>query len=704
MVCHSDFRFGVLSGESGSGKTSLLKAGLIPKLTEQGYLPVYLRLLDNPDSVIRKSVGKASGLELPGHDSLKAFLQEVAQQTEKTLVLCCDQFEEFFIHASTEKSRESFIGFVADCYNDSELSLKFLFSLREDFLARILEFKNAIDEPLSTRKVFQLRNFDTGQAADIIQRSVERVDLPFEAGLNARVASDLAVNDRVMPTELQIVCQQMQRRRVFNAEKYDAIGGKEALVNSYLQDVMRLAGHEQDVKQVLCSMISDDNTKLALTMAQISERTRKNQNLVEGILASFVKARLIREIQDEEPWRYEFMHEYLIDKINALPGQDMDEVKKANFSFRQYLHRYAMDKKTRIPLGEVLKIRRYSDIKRNARENELLGKSFRVGLIHYGIIGIVIAGALAIAVYVWRNSEETLDTLYRVENKVGQLVIENVATAPLSVERIHHYEDNEKFPPGVVELTGETLGLEGPADYVLTAWTKPVPQKFPVHIEGLDDKVTVAITMSPKEIPEDMVYIPPGWFRMGDKNESDGIASGEKPHDVHVKGFYIDNTEVSNRAFQEFIDEQGYQNRKLWTEEGWAFVEGLEPKLPRHLNEDRFNQDDYPVVGVSWYEAWAYCKSKENKRLPTENEWEKAARGPEGYQYSFGNDAGDAGLKANSDAKDNDGKPIDGFEDTAPVTRFQPNSYGLHNMSGNVWEWVASLFQSINGPEIGNRS
>lgn len=327
--------------------------------------------------------------------------------------------------------------------------------------------------------------------------------------------------------------------------------------------------------------------------------------------------------------------------------------------------------------------------KNTKRELKEVSDSAFIRLVQYGGIGIVIAGMLGITIQVWLDYQQTR---YREANGVGQLEIKNAVNAQLSVERIHHHKDNIKFPPGAIALTGETLDLEGPADYVLTAKTKSESQKFPVHIEGLDDKITVAITMAPKETPKGMVYIPSGWFRMGDKKESDRIRPDEKPHDVDVDGFFIDRTEVSNRAFQKFIDKKGYQNRKLWTESGWRFVEKLKSKAPRYFDNDQFNQDDYPVVGVSWYEARAYCVFN-NKRLPTEAEWEKAARGPEGYEFSFGNDRGDTGLKVNSNTKDNDGKPIDGFENTAPVTSFLPNGYGLYNMSGNVWEWVDDWYQ-----------
>ena len=606
------------------------------------------------------------------------------------LVLCCDQFEEFSIHFPTEESREPFLAFVGDCYRDTDLPVKFLFALRKDFVSQIFEFKDYIDEPASMSKVYELKKFDTEQAADIIQRSVQRVNLPFETGLSKRVADDLAINGRVLPTELQIVCLQMQRRHVNSEEKYKAIGEKEALVHSYLEDVVRLSGNAQDVKLVLRSMISEDNTKLALTLSEISERTQKKSHEVQAILDSFISARLVREVQDQEPWRYEFTHEYLIEKVNEISGSVMDEVKKANYVFRQYLRQYAIDRKTRIPFGQVFKIRRYSDLKRNAREKELLGKSLRygVGIYGIGVLGMSLVSGAALTLYLDQRKDA-----YRQEHNMGVLSIDNPKHAKLRLERIRHYADEQQqYPPGEIKLNGNAIDLEGPADYVLTDTSEKPPLKYPVYIKKYKDQLELKLVTRPKGVPPDMAFIPPGKFRMGDKNSKDGVDRNAKPHDVMLDGFLIDKTEVSNQAYRNFIEAGGYNSQNLqgkpfWSEESWEFITQLEQKEPRYWGDTNFNQAEYPVVGVSWYEADAYCRFAD-KRLPTEEEWEKAARGPEGYEWSFGNNRKVISLKANAVGKE------DSFDKAAPVKweAYGTNSYGLYHMSGNVWEWVEEWY------------
>ena len=684
-VTHRDYRFGVLTGESGSGKTSLINAGLIPKLKEKGYHAVYLRLLNDPEQVIRKTVGKELKIEAKPEESLKEYLARVTTETNAILILCCDQFEEFFIRVPTESSREGFMSIVVDCYQDNDLPVKFLFALREDFLSRILEFNQYFNKPMSTDRIYRLKNFDTDQAADIIQRSVQCVNLPFETGLSKRVADNLSINGRVLPTELQIVCLQMQRRHIFSEEKYKAIGEKEALVHSYLEDVVRLSGNERDVKLVLRSMISEENTKLALTLSEISERTQKKPHEVQAILDSFISARLVREIQDQQPWKYEFTHEYLIDRVNEISGSVMDEVKKANYAFRQYLRQYAIDKKTRIPFGQVLKIRRYSDLKRNAREQELLGKSFRDGAMIYGIAVFVLLAVSATGLKIYIDQQ---NAVYRFANGIGTLNINNHKNAKLRLARIYHYKDARKYPPGDIEFDGNTVELEGPADYMLTDTSETSPLTYPVHIEGYQDTVELTLVTRPKGVPADMVFIPSGEFRMGDKNRKNGVDADAPPHDVMLEGFLIDKTEVSNQAYRNFIEtglyeSKDFQGKPIWSDDGWEFVNRLEEKLPRYWDDENFNKDEYPVVGVSWYEAETYCRFVD-KRLPTEAEWEKAGRGPEGYERSFGNHEENLASKANSYLGE------DGFEKTAPVIweKYGANGYGLYHMSGNVWEWV----------------
>ncbi|MFN8481867.1 MAG: SUMF1/EgtB/PvdO family nonheme iron enzyme [Anaerolineae bacterium] len=179
-----------------------------------------------------------------------------------------------------------------------------------------------------------------------------------------------------------------------------------------------------------------------------------------------------------------------------------------------------------------------------------------------------------------------------------------------------------------------------------------------------------------------MVYVPPGKFTMGASDISD---REKPPHEVIIaRGFWLDLTPVTNAMYAQFVKDGGYKKQECWTKGGWAWVQKAKGTGPKDYQ--RFTDPEQPRVGVTWFEADAYCRWR-GGRLPTEAEWEWAARGPENRQYPWGNefDAKRVVFGDNSGGK------------TAPVnanTRLDGASWvGALDMSGNVWEWTSSLYQ-----------
>lgn len=233
-----------------------------------------------------------------------------------------------------------------------------------------------------------------------------------------------------------------------------------------------------------------------------------------------------------------------------------------------------------------------------------------------------------------------------------------------------------------------------------------------------------------------MVLIPGGVFRMGsDANEGEP-GDGEGPSRlVTLAPFWIDTLAVSNARFAEFAGATGYQTTAELA--GWSFVfAGLLPedfpptrgvaetpwwrevpganwRTPEGANSALEGRAEHPVVHVSWFDASAYC-AWVGKRLPTEAEWECAARGGvEGKRYPWGDDLTPGGqhrcnIWQGQFPRQNTVE--DGFYGTAPVDAFEPNGYGLFNASGNAWEWCADWFSPYHtgaallnpsGPELG---
>ena len=146
--------------------------------------------------------------------------------------------------------------------------------------------------------------------------------------------------------------------------------------------------------------------------------------------------------------------------------------------------------------------------------------------------------------------------------------------------------------------------------------------------------------------------------------------------------YYLDKYPVTNRDYGLFIKAGGYRDSKYWDDEGWEFVQDRQLKHPRLWQTDRyFMEKDQPVVGVSWYEAEAYARWT-GKHLPTEEYWEKAARGDDGRLYPWGDEEPD---ENRCNFARNVGR-------TTPVGKYHKgrSSFGAYDMVGNVWEWCDS--------------
>src|ERR1700748_2989419 len=226
---------------------------------------------------------------------------------------------------------------------------------------------------------------------------------------------------------------------------------------------------------------------------------------------------------------------------------------------------------------------------------------------------------------------------------------------------------------------------------------------------------------------DDMVRIPGGKFRMG----SDHHYAEEAPaHHVAVDGFWIDRTPVTNRQFKAFVNATGHVTTAQvppdpkdypgalpemiyagslvfaplpgitdlgdWSQ-WWTFMKGANWRRPYGPKSNIKGLDDHPVVHVAYSDALAYAHWA-GKDLPTEAQWELAARGGlDDLEFAWGEEfTPDGRQMANTwqGGFPNKNDLLDGYERTSPVTAFPPNGYDLHDMIGNVWEWTSDWYSA----------
>lgn len=327
------------------------------------------------------------------------------------------------------------------------------------------------------------------------------------------------------------------------------------------------------------------------------------------------------------------------------------------------------------------------------------------------IIAGVIVFLLA-ATLLWRyfRSDERAERLH-YEREETEVVVSNVAGASYTLFKagnkiedansVSHIGERFWLPRGNYFLKVEQAGR---------IFFYPIP--IVAYHSGPDKEGTLGITIrlpgsdSPHGLLPglpDYAFVPSGSFVFGDHLRV------QEPHYVWLGSFYINPFEVTNAEFREFlIDPRGYKDETNWTKAGrkWQAANASHASAllkPTDADYQRFGQPDLPVVQVNWFEANAFChwltktwgRGKWIFALPTEGEWEKAARGPDNFDYALSMTISDqeAGLY---NWRKNPGAQVTvvGLSDTK--SKYTPNRYGVYHLTGNVTEWTQSIYRSYN--------
>jgi len=314
-------RLVIYFGASGVGKTSLLQAGLVPYLRDYGCLPIYTRPMSDPVQAIQQGA-LSLGARAQPQGTLSDLLSDLADQTQRTVIVLLDQFEEVFalLGATT---MNHLVDELAACLRSPSAPVHVVLSTREDFLVYLHTLQPHLPNVFAHR--YRLRPLSREEARKAIEEPVHGFGLRYEPDLTERLLDDLSDQRGIVkPTDLQIVCDALYRdlkavdRQVFSLDRYRALGGVEAILAGYLQRVVEQDVKPDQMRAVFKAMVTTQGTKASLPPAEIARLSGLPPDVVIEILQRLDSPhRLVRALEQEGATLYEIAHEVLCSRILA---------------------------------------------------------------------------------------------------------------------------------------------------------------------------------------------------------------------------------------------------------------------------------------------------------------------------------------------------------------------------------------------------
>lgn len=306
----------ILYGASGSGKSSLVGAGLIPLLKEDHYQVWSERILDSPLDVLYRYKDLLPGSS--GNGSLVSLLERASQ--DQPLVIILDQFEEFFTRVDALE-RAAFIQELRQVLARRDLPVKWVLAFRSEALAQLNELKPSI--PGIFKAELYLPPLGRKAAEDAICRPAALAGLQVETELQNAILADLEQEGRVSPPQLQIICHDLyqaalsKQDNTLRLEHYRERGGAQEILGSYLENVLQRLPLQ--AKQVLVALVSGDGAPVMLTAELVAQAAKLPIEETANLLAQLEDEWLVKTVMVEGRPYYELAHAYLIASLAVDP-------------------------------------------------------------------------------------------------------------------------------------------------------------------------------------------------------------------------------------------------------------------------------------------------------------------------------------------------------------------------------------------------
>ncbi len=709
-------RLTVLHARSGAGKTSLLNAGLSSRLIREGRLPIYTRTRayeEDPTLAIKRAIAPPSPgpgpellADLPLHRFLSLVSAHLSRETQE-LVVIFDQFEKFLVSLPEPDLRLPFIKTLSNCYEDQALPVRFVIALRRKNIWDLDEFEPIIPHIMQNR--YGLPPITQAEVAEAIIGPILKLQrgVSFEPELVETLLNDLGRTD-VELTHLQIVCTKLydslpEGEKVITVGLYESLGKTERILITYLNEVLEEKLRPQlrvTARNVLKALVSSTATGRTLGLSVLQKQVPQDPAFLQSVLEQLVDERLVHQEDASGVLEYELAHDYLAEEISRWINQDELRVKETQELLQRELaswrvHKTLVDEDR---LGILRAHVEYLDLDDEAQR--LLLHS----ALHQGH-----------DVSFWVGQVEDRDWSM---GQVAEQLVENKRLRKKIVRDLKSNLDqslHDSLASPLWEVFGDAKGASkrnaARSLWALKSWLSFDELRHVFIILGpvwalqllavvlvltlLYQGVSRAWPFLSREraIPGRWVTIPTGSFVMGiDKTEAESACSlclegalnkatcpkieellewSSRRSDAELPEFGIMDNEVTLAQYKRCIDEGSCKKPNGWTYDS--------------------SDANKPVAKADWHEAMTYCNWL-GGRLPTEEEWEKAARGSGGNYFPWGNTWDP--VKANLEhSKSGSAQSIAIYAKTDVIYH---GEYGVRNLAGNVQEWTASEYVAFS--------
>ncbi len=319
----ADHRVVVVFGETGIGKTSLLTAGLAPRLSEEGAVPVLFHIGADPrreavSALARAAVTEDEPVQIDEGSSIPDAVRAAGEALGGRIVLLLDQAEDLILRIGP-RTREEFARQIGEALRDEDLDVRLVMTVSDSGFPLLYELLEEL--PTLYHRVLRLGPLSRSQARQVLVRAAARYERRWEEDLIDRILDDLGPN-RLQTTELSVVCYRsyatLGRSRVVTLRAYEALGGSEKILRNLLSDSLQTLGRREReaARQVLRALVRAEGAKAPLALEQIVARCpRLDRDRVERMLWMLADARLVLRVGRERERTYELVSEWLVPQV-----------------------------------------------------------------------------------------------------------------------------------------------------------------------------------------------------------------------------------------------------------------------------------------------------------------------------------------------------------------------------------------------------